>query len=112
MTNFPKYQIKKSINNQFYWVLYALNGKAILSGEQYPQKQSCIQGIASSKFFIGDVNFKRAKAVNGQPYFTQVASNGETLGRSEMYDSSQACEIGVSSIKQNAPLAGTENTTI
>ena len=111
MVNFPKYQIKKSINNQFYWVLYALNAKAILSGEQYVSKQGCLNGVNSSKNNTADSCFKRAKAINGQPYFTQVASNGETLGRSEMYDSSQACETGVASVKQNAPIAGIEDTT-
>lgn len=110
MTTYPKYQIRRSINNQFYWNLYALNGKIILtSSEQYVSKQGCNTSIASSKVNIADSNFKRYQTLGGQYYFIQVAGNGEPLGKSEMYQTFQAREEGVESVKRNAPLAGIED---
>jgi len=113
MGNFPKYQIKKSINNQFYWVLYAVNGKIILpSSEQYISKQGCQNGIASSKRSVADSNFKRLTAQNGQYYFLQRANNHEPLGRSEMYESSYARDNGIDAVKRDAPIATVEDTTV
>lgn len=76
MVNYPKYQIKKSVNSQFYWVLFASNVEPILtSSEQYVSKQGCQTSIASSKKNVADGNFKRLKATSGQYYFLQVAGN-------------------------------------
>ena len=112
MVNYPKYQIKKSINNQFYWVLWAVNGKIILtSSEQYTTKQNCQLSIASSKKNVADSNFKRLRAQSRQYYFLQVASNYEELGKSEMYESAPACENGIAAVKRDAPIAAIEDLT-
>jgi len=113
MVNYPKYQIKKSVNNQYYWVLSASNVEPILtSSEQYVSKQGCQTSIASSKKNVADVNFKRLRSTNTQYYFLQIAGNYEELGKSEMYQTSQGCENGISSVKRNAPIANIEDTTI
>ncbi len=112
MVTFPKYQIKRSVNNQFYWVLFAVNGKIILtSSEQYVSKQGCNTSILSSKKNIAYANFKRGKTLGGQFYFLQIAGNYETLGKSEMYESFQSSEDGVESVKRNAPIAAVEDLT-
>lgn len=113
MVSNPKYVLKKSTNNQFYWVLNAANGEVILkSSETYVYKQGCQTSIASSRTCVADSNFKRLKAINGQFYFTQIANNGLTLGISEMYINAQGCENGIASVKKNAPIANYEDTTI
>ena len=113
MVNYPKYQIKKSVNNQYYWVLWAVNGRVILtSSEQYTTKQSCQLSIASSKRNIADWNFKRMRAISLQYYFLQIAGNFEELGKSEMYESAQACEGGIAAVKRDAPIANIEDLTV
>lgn len=113
MINYPKYQIKRSLNNQFYWVLFASNAEPILtSSEQYTTKQNCQLSIASSRVCIADSNFSKRTALNGQYYFLQVARNGEALGKSEMYNTSQGRDNGIASVKKNAPIANVEDTTI
>lgn len=113
MVKNPKYQIKKSTNNQFYWVLISVNGEPILkSSEMYVSKQGCQTSIASSKSNITDGSFKRMKSVSNQFYFTQVASNGLTLGMSEMYQTSQGCENGIAAVKRDAPNSSIEDLTI
>lgn len=111
MGNLPKYQVKKSTNYQFYWVLIAVNGEPILNGETYSSKQGCLNGIASSKVCTSDSNFRRLTANNGQYYFNQIANNGEIIGKSEMYNTMQGRENGVSSVKRDAPNARIEDLT-
>ena len=113
MVNSPKYQIKKSVNNQFYWVLWAVNGRIILtSSEQYVTKQGCQLSIESSKRNIADWKFKRMRSISSQYYFLQIAGNFEELGKSEMYESAQACEGGIAAVKRDAPLANLEDLTL
>lgn len=111
MARFPKYVLKRSTNQQFVWVLYAVNGEVILSSETYVTKQSAANGIASSKRSVTDSNFSRKTATTQQPYFLQVAINAEPLGRSEMYNSLQARENGIGAVKRDAPIAEIEDIT-
>ncbi|MDC6364002.1 MULTISPECIES: YegP family protein [Flavobacteriaceae] len=45
----PKFVISKSRNNQFYFNLFASNGKVITTSEMYISKQGCENGIAAVK---------------------------------------------------------------
>lgn len=47
--DFPKFVISKSRNNQFYFNLFASNGKVIATSEMYVSKQGCENGIAAVK---------------------------------------------------------------
>ena len=44
-----KFEIKKSKDDQYYFVLKANNGKVIATSETYKKKSSCEKGIASVK---------------------------------------------------------------
>lgn len=48
-----KYEIKKSSDNQFYFVLKAQNREIIAVSEMYKTKQDCKKGIASIRKFDG-----------------------------------------------------------
>jgi uncharacterized protein len=111
MAKFPKYIIKRSSNYQYYWVLFAVNGNAILNSETYVTKQGALDGIASSKKNIADSNFQRKTSSNWQYFFNQVANNSQVIGTSEMYNSSQAREDGISAVKRDAPIAEIEDLT-
>lgn len=45
----PKFEINKSSNGQYYFVLKAENGKIIATSEMYTTKESCKNGIQSVK---------------------------------------------------------------
>lgn len=111
MAHFPKYIIKRSSNYQYVWVLYAVNGEAILNGETYVTKQGALTGIASSKKNVTESNFVRKTSSNWQYYFIQVANNGETIGTSEMYNTSQGRDNGITAVKRDAPIAEIEDLT-
>ena len=108
-----KYVIKRSTNMQYYWVLYAVNGEALIKSETYTTKDSCKEGIKSSRKNTADYHFQRKVALNGyQHYFNQKADNGQVLGTSEMYNSVQAMENGIAAVKRYAPIAETEDLTL
>lgn len=104
-----KYQIKKTSNDQYRWVLRASNGQIILTSETYATKQGCQAGIESSKNNTGDKNFDKKTSVSGQPYFNQISNNHQVIGTSEMYSSTAGRDNGIESVKRNAPSATTED---
>ncbi len=108
----PKFEIKKSSNDQFYFNLKAGNGEVILTSEMYKAKQGCIGGIASVKVNAPfDKNYQRKVAINGQYYFNLKAASGEIIGTSEMYNTAQGRDNGIEAVKRDAPIAGTEDLT-
>ena len=46
---YPKFVIKKSNNNKFYFNLYSGNAQIIATSEMYESKESCKTGINSVK---------------------------------------------------------------
>lgn len=50
----PKFEIKKSKNDQFYFNLKAGNGEIIATSESYTTKQGCKNGIESVKINAPD----------------------------------------------------------
>lgn len=48
-TNNPKFEISKSSNDKYYFVLKAGNGEVIATSQMYSTKESCKKGIQSVK---------------------------------------------------------------
>lgn len=98
-----KFEIKKTVNNQFMFNLKAGNGEIILTSETYVAKASAENGISSVRENSqSDARFDRRTSSGGSPYFVLKAGNGEIIGKSEMYSSTSAMENGIASIKTNA----------
>ena len=105
-----KFIIKKSINEQYYFVLKANNSEIILTSEMYTQIHSLknwIQSVIENSYY--DSQYKRLISMDNKYYFTLEAENGEVIGVSETYNSKQAMENGIQSVKENAPLASIES---
>ena len=97
-----KYEMKKGPSGKFMFNLKAGNGQVILTSEQYNDKASAQNGIASvQKNCADDGRFERKKSKNGEPYFVLAAANGQTIGKSEMYTTDAAMENGIKSVKTN-----------
>jgi len=96
------YELERSSDNQYKFVLKAANAEVILVSELYTQKASAINGIESVRKNCGsDDSFKRLEASNGQAYFNIVAQNHEVIGTSELYSSAQMRDKGIESVKVN-----------
>ena len=110
MANHPKYDLKKSRDNQFYFNLTAANGQIILSSERYTAKGGAENGITSVKKNSAEAGqFEKKEDNSGQYYFVLKAKNHEVIGRSESYTSSAARDNGIESVMTNGPKAETED---
>lgn len=108
-----KFTITKRTNGEFQFNLKAGNGQTILSSEGYSSKTNCENGIESvRKNSQDDSKYDRKTSTNGKFYFNLKATNGQIIGSSEMYESAAARDNGIASVKNNAPSATIEDTTI
>ena len=96
------YELNKSKDGQFRFVLKAGNGEIILTSELYRSLSSAKKGIASVQKNSGnDKRFVQKTSSNGKPYFNLRAGNHQVIGTSEMYSSESACANGIASVKSN-----------
>ena len=109
---FPKFEIYKGKNDEYYFRLLAKNGENILNSEGYKSKQGCENGIESVKSNSpDDERYERNTASNGKLYFNLTAPNNQVIGTSQMYTTEQARDNGIEAVKRNAPNAPVENNS-
>jgi uncharacterized protein YegP (UPF0339 family) len=95
----PKFELKASSHNQYYFVLKAPNGEIILTSEFYKNKQGALNGIDSvRRNSTVRTNYENRIASNGQRYFVLKANNNKIIGISELYTSFQNMEKGINSV--------------
>jgi len=96
------FELGKSTDGQFRFVLKAGNAETILSSELYTTKTSAENGIASVRANCAlDERYERKESANGKHYFNLRAANHQIIGTSQMYASTQSCESGIESVKAN-----------
>ena len=94
------YELSKTSNGQFRFVLKAANAETILTSEHYTSRSAADGGIASvQKNSPLDDRYERKSTKDGHPYFNLKAGNHEIIGSSEAYSSSAALEKGIASVK-------------
>ncbi len=94
------YELKKSSDDQFHFVLKAANAETILTSQLYTSRSSAMNGIASVQVNSSeDGNYERKEASNGQPFFNLFAANHQVIGSSQMYSSPSARDVGIESVK-------------
>lgn len=96
------FELSKSSDGQFHFVLKAGNAETILSSELYKAKASAENGIASVQNHCGaDERYEKKVAANGKFFFSLKASNGQVIGMSQMYASEATRDGGIASVKAN-----------
>ncbi|NLB58183.1 MAG: YegP family protein [Gammaproteobacteria bacterium] len=106
------YELSRSSNGQFRFVLKAGNAETILSSEQYTTEASARNGIESVQKNCGDdARYERKEASNGKPFFNLKAANHQVIGTSQMYSSEAAREGGIESVKKNGASATIKDLT-
>lgn len=110
--SYPKFEIFKGKDDQFYVRLFAANGQNILSGEGYQSRETAKNAIKSIQNNTADESqFEMREAKNGEPYFVLKAKNGAILGKSETYSSKAAAENGIASVIKNAAISEIDDLT-
>lgn len=96
------YELSKSSDGQFRFVLKAGNAETILTSELYKTKASAENGIASVQTNCSvDARYERKTAANGKFHFNLLAANHQVIGSSQMYASEAARDNGIASVKTN-----------
>jgi uncharacterized protein len=96
------YELNKSKDEQFRFVLKAGNAETILTSELYVAKGSAENGIASvQKNCASDERYERKTAANGKAFFNLKAANHQIIGTSQMYASEASRDAGIASVKTN-----------
>lgn len=100
------FELSKSSDGQFKFVLKAGNGEVVLTSELYKTRASADNGIASVRTNSPlDERFDKKVASNGKFYFNLKAGNHQVIGTSQMYATDQSRDKGIASVKNNG---GTE----
>lgn len=106
------FELNKSANSKFFFVLKAGNGEVILTSEQYESKASAENGIASvQKNSPTDARYDRKTAANGKHYFTLKAGNHQVIGTSQMYGTEASRDNGIESVTKNGPTTTVKDNT-
>lgn len=109
---YPKFEIFKGKDDQFYMRLFSSNGQNILAGEGYKSRESAKDAIKSIKENAkSEAQFEVREASNGEPYFVLKAGNGSILGKSETYSSKANVDKGIASVMKNAAVSDIDDLT-
>lgn len=96
------FELSKSKDSQFKFVLKAANSEIILTSELYKTKGSAENGIASVRANCAtEARYELKNSKNGKFFFNLKAANHQIIGTSEMYESEAAREVGIASVKAN-----------
>jgi uncharacterized protein len=96
------YELSKSSDGQFRFVLKAGNSEIILTSELYQAKGSAENGIASVQTNCGNNDrYELKKASNGKFHFNLKAGNHQVIGTSQMYATEESRSTGIASVKTN-----------
>lgn len=106
------FEMSKSSDGQFRFVLKAGNAETILTSELYRTKASVEGGIASVQANCAtDERYEKKASTNGKFYFNLKAGNGQVIGTSQMYASESAREGGIASVKANGVSTAIKDNT-
>lgn len=98
------YELSKSKDDQFRFVLKAGNAETSLTSELYTTRVAAENGIASVQTNSPLAERYACKgAATGKPCFNLKAGNQQILGSNQMYASGSSRESGVASVKTNGP---------
>ena len=107
------FELSKSSDGQFRFVLKADNAETILNSELYKAKSSAENGIASVQANCSnDDRYERKTASNGKAYFNLKAANHQVIGTSQMYASPQSRDAGIESVKTNGGTVTVKDHTV
>src|SRR5215471_17644565 len=107
------FELSRSKDDQFRFVLKAANSEIILTSELYHTKASAEHGMASVRNNCRiDVRYERKHSKNGRLYFNLKAANQQVIGTSEMYKSESGREHGIASVMANGTSMTVKDVTI
>lgn len=106
------FELSKSSDGQFRFVLKAGNAETILGSELYHTRAAAENGIASVQANSPlEERYERKTAANGKAFFNLKAGNHQIIGSSQMYGTEAARDNGIESVKTNGASATIKDLT-
>ena len=106
------FELSKSTDGQFRFVLKAGNAEIILTSELYKSRGSAENGIASVQSNCGsDESYDKKVATNGKHFFNLKAANHQVIGTSQMYATAESRDAGIASVKSNGTTKTVKDNT-
>ena len=98
------FELSKSKDEQYRFVLKAGNGEIILTSELYKARAAAESGIASVQTNSPLAErYEKKTASNGKEHFNLKAGNHQVIGTSQLYASAASRDAGIESVKKNGP---------
>lgn len=96
------FELSKSSDGQFRFVLKAGNAETILTSELYKARGSAEAGISSvrSNCALAE-RYEKKLSSNDKHYFNLKSANHQIIGTSQMYASAQSRDTGIASVMAN-----------
>jgi len=104
------FEIAKSDQGKFYFVLKASNGQEILKGFYYSTEDKARESVAKVKQLAADDDNYDPRTSGSQWYFFLKGSDGRAVAQSEHYTTEAAMKRGIESVKKTAPEAAVNPT--
>jgi uncharacterized protein len=96
------YELSKSKDGQYRFVLKAGNAETILTSELYKEKKSAENGIESvQKNCTLSERYELKTSTDNKYFFNLKAANHQIIGTSQRYDSTAGRDTGIASVKNN-----------
>ncbi len=100
------FDLKKSADGQFYFVLHAADGATLLRSETYTTLASARNGIESVRKNAGtETRYAFEKSANGKSYFNLKAANGQVIGTSPLFADPNAAQHAAETVRHHASAA-------
>jgi len=99
----PYFRLTKAKNGEYYFTLYAGNGKPLGKSDTYKAKASAIHGIeVVRREAVNPDRFVYKSAPNGKTYLSLKAGNGEIMLTGRGYTSEDGAKAGADNIASAA----------
>lgn len=106
------FELHRSSDGQFHFVLKAGNAEVILGSERYTTRAAAENGIASVRANCADdARYERRTASDGRYHFNLKAANHQVIGSSQLYASQAAREAGINSVRANGQATTVKDQT-
>ena len=106
------FELNKSSDGQFRFLLKADGGEALLTSELYRAKDSADGGLASVRTNGAvDARYEKKVAANGKFFFNLQAANHQVIGTSPMFASEQARDAAIAAVMASAASAPVKDNT-
>ena len=106
------FELSKSKDEQYRFVLKAGNGEIILTSELYKTRASAENGIASVQTNSPLAErYEKKTAANGKEHFNLKAANHQIIGTSQLYASAASRDGGIESVQKNGPVTTVKDLT-